>query len=382
MKRMKKMLCSMFVVALSMVSLQALAETQAGGRDFNHMTTGFPLSGGHASAACETCHAGGVFKGTPRTCDACHAVGRRIVATPKSNSHIITDAPCESCHFNTATWLGARFNHGTVVPGQCATCHNGRISTGKHRAHIATTYSCDQCHRSSAWLPASWNHTGVSQDCSFCHKAGGSGRNYTTTAKHATFIVSLAISNCASCHSNYYSFYSHYYKHDKAFVSCGECHANPSYTTAGGVTQAVNAIHASATAVGISNCESCHVRSYTSFAGARYRHNDAAFGAGDCVACHNGTHAGITGIPSNHAYALANLLNAPAQCNWCHSTASTWAGMNHNQLKAGTKCIDCHLSGTSNFAGMKQKSYGHKHFSVGQDCISCHQNRYDYWNEP
>ncbi|MFA7400165.1 MAG: hypothetical protein WCZ98_06770, partial [Sideroxydans sp.] len=173
MKRLERVLGSLFAVALTVFSLQAFAAAQMGGRDFNHMTTGFILSGGHAVAACETCHIGGVFKGTPRACDGCHAVGKRIIATPKTNSHIVTDAPCESCHFNTATWLGARFNHGTAIQGQCTNCHNGRIAQGKPNTgrHLTPngSKSCDSCHRTSAWSPHSWNHNGVVGTCSTCH---------------------------------------------------------------------------------------------------------------------------------------------------------------------------------------------------------------------
>ncbi len=64
MKRLGRVLGNLLAVALTVFSMQTLAETQQGGRDFNHMTTGFPLSGGHATVACETCHMGGVFKGT------------------------------------------------------------------------------------------------------------------------------------------------------------------------------------------------------------------------------------------------------------------------------------------------------------------------------
>jgi len=152
MNRIAKVLSSVLAAGLMLVSLQTQAAS--GARDFNHMTTGFPLSGGHAVAACETCHVGGVFKGTPKTCDGCHAAGKRVVATPKTNSHIVTDAPCESCHFNTSTWLGARYNHGTAQPGGCLTCHNGRLSFAKPASHSTNinkaTKSCDSCHRSSS----------------------------------------------------------------------------------------------------------------------------------------------------------------------------------------------------------------------------------------
>lgn len=314
--------------ALFAAPLTSLAENQAVGRDFNHMTTGFNLSGGHAVAACETCHVGGVFKGTPRNCDGCHAVGKRILATPKSNTHVVTDAPCESCHFNTATWLGARYNHGTALSGQCATCHNGRISKDKHAGHIPTVASCDQCHRTSRWTPASWNHTGmqyVGQDCATsCHN-GTTARTFTNTAFHNSY-----------------------------------------------------------TAIGITSCKSCH-NNYTSFYVCRYGHNDAAFAAKtDCLGCHDGTKVGIRGIPVNHTFALANLINTPANCNWCHSATSTWAGMNHGVVKPGVLCQDCHLTGKQNFAGARQKSIGHEGWNGAGDCTNggCHSStNFSTWGD-
>lgn len=315
-------------LAMVLVSAQSHAETQLGGRDFNHITTGFPLSGGHAAAACETCHAGGVFKGVPRNCDGCHAVGKRVVATPKSNAHIVTDAPCESCHFNTATWLGARYNHGSAKAGQCTTCHNGRIAATKHAAHVATNEQCDRCHRSTAWLPASWNHTGgqyAGQDCATsCHN-GATARTYSNTAYHGSY-AALGISSCKSCHNNYASFYIY-----------------------------------------------------------RYLHNDAAYAAKtDCLGCHDGSKVGVRGIPANHTYPLANLINAPANCNWCHSTTSTWAGMNHSVIKPGTKCLDCHLTGKQNFSGMRQRNIGHEGWSGAGDCTNggCHSpSNFSDWDD-
>ncbi len=202
MKRPGRFLGNLLAMLLAVVSLQAMAETQLGGRDFNHMTTGFPLSGGHATAACETCHVGGVFKGTPRNCEGCHALGKRVVATPKSNSHIVTDAPCESCHFNTSTFLGARFNHATARPGDCASCHNGRQGTAKPASHGSgkkAMDSCDHCHRTSAFIPASWNHIGVAPGtCTTCHVLGGQS-SISKPASHTPGSIK-GMNQCDDCH--------------------------------------------------------------------------------------------------------------------------------------------------------------------------------------
>lgn len=314
MKRLGRFLGNLLAMLLTVISVQAMAETQLGGRDFNHMTTGFPLSGGHATAACETCHVGGVFKGTPRNCDGCHALGKRIVATPKSNSHIVTDAPCESCHFNTSTFLGARFNHATARPGDCTSCHNGRITKGKQVAHLVTAYSCDQCHRTSSWIPASWNHTnnamatysGQSCDSSQCHAMGGAAQS-------------------------------------KSLATADRHLPSPTPGTVG--------------------CQSCHI-SYNSFAVVKYIHPAGL----TCFSCHNNSYKGIRGMPANHI-----PLNAGATCQNCHSGGSSWGGMDHTQVSTYT-CRTCHLSGTSYLGNMEKKSTSHESMGT-KDCSSsgCHK---------
>src|SRR3990172_11046201 len=59
--------------------------------DFDHLRTGFPLTGAHAQARCETCHTGGRFAGTPKQCADCHGTGRRIAATAKTPNHVPTN---------------------------------------------------------------------------------------------------------------------------------------------------------------------------------------------------------------------------------------------------------------------------------------------------
>ena len=63
MQKTGRIIAGLFACALALWAVQASAATEAIGRSFNHMTTGFPLSGGHATAACETCHVGGVPTG-------------------------------------------------------------------------------------------------------------------------------------------------------------------------------------------------------------------------------------------------------------------------------------------------------------------------------
>lgn len=472
----------LFAMLLALVSVQVQAATDKIDREFNHRTSGYPLTGVHTTTSCESCHVGGVFRGTPRACDGCHAVGTRVAATPKSNKHIVTDAACDTCHFNTSTFFGARYNHGTAVPGQCTNCHNGRIVEGTPRNHPVSPVagaSCDSCHRSSAWIPASWNHTDTGSDCSVCHQAAGPGRNYTV-ATHLPMSMPPATftGNCKACHTNYYTFLSAFYNHSGAGTNCQNCHgtggatgaaavgamtytgvraagttgmqsvhaaigaapfaaatclschpstatflgarynhsgaaatgctachASPASTYNGYVSLATSQIHTAATTVTIlpgtgNGCSVCHsTTNFSSWFGARYAHNDAAYtakmGVNSCLGCHDGSAPPIKAIPANHtnAFAAPGLVTPAAQtnCSVCHSSTSTWTQMNHATalVAGGQPCKNCHDSslnppgGSQKFSGMVQRANGHKGYNNGvQDCISCHANTYSYWNEP
>ncbi len=368
MKRLGRVLGSLIAIALTVLSLQAVAETQMVGRDFNHMSTGFPLYGGHAAAACETCHMGGVFKGTPRNCDGCHAVGSRIVALPKSNSHIITDAACETCHFNTSTFLGARFNHGTAKTGQCANCHNGRISTGKTVSHLSTASSCDQCHRSSAWLPATWNHVGISGDCVSCHGAAGPGRTYISSTHLSQAVMSgMGITGCNVCHKNFYSFTGAVYDHVGASNQCDTCHGNPSFP---GVTQKVSTIHTGTAAMGLT-CQACH-KNYTSFTGATYDHAGASTSCGTC----HGNSPAYLGVKQTSNTIHTGVTAMGLTCQACHKNYTSFTGATYNHAGASTSCGTCHGNSPA-YAGVVQKANTIHNVTTAMglsSCQSCHKS--------
>jgi len=390
-----------------------------GADGFNHMSTGFPLYGMHATTACEACHVGGVFKGTPRNCDGCHAVGKRVVAIPKLSNHIITDAPCESCHFNTSTFLGARFNHATATPDQCQTCHNGRIALGKPASHNSgskATASCDRCHRTSAFLPASWNHNGVVPGtCTTCHNGSaaiGKPGSHTTVAK-ATF-------QCDDCHS-FLGWIPAKYKHNtpgvcaschngsiaigktsthtgaKGTLACDDCHSvngwlPAAYTHRGVVPGSCATCHNGSAATGKTSthtglkgtlaCDDCH--SVNGWVPAAYTHRGVV--TGSCATCHNGSAA--TGKTSTHTGLKGSL-----SCDGCHRTTS-WLPASYNHIGAGAcsschngtsatgkpgnhivttdECNQCHSS-TKTWAGaLGSKPANHIPYNSGTLCSSCH----------
>ncbi len=341
MKRLGRVMGNVLAVMLTVFSLQAVAQPQLAGRDFDHMTTGFPLTGGHATAACETCHVAGVFKGTAKTCDGCHALGRRVVATPKSTSHIVTDAPCETCHFNSSTFLGARFNHGTAVPGQCVTCHNGRITTGRpanHNAGMMLTSSCDSCHRSYAFLPASWNHSGVAigaRTCnqSGCHLSGGGNANRYTAAtavspvNHSSY-SDTNLQSCDVCHMSFVTWIAP--MHEPITGPCSGCHT-------GSTAQGKSSGHVSTT----SECNQCHTSTTTwlgALGGTPAGHVTYTAGV-QCATCHIGTNTVLTG-------AALHVYFAGATCQSCHLTgAVVYTSINPIQQKGHNASKDCAASG-------------------------------------
>jgi hypothetical protein len=108
--------------------------------DFDHGWTGFELTGRHQGAACASCHAQQVYKGTPRTCVSCHAEPQ------VHRGQFGTD--CASCH-TTADWQAVTFtparhtfpiHHGNGRRANaCSTCH-----TSLQDFH---SYTCYGCHR-------------------------------------------------------------------------------------------------------------------------------------------------------------------------------------------------------------------------------------------
>lgn len=233
---------------------------QTGRSTFDHLRTTFPLTGVHAVTPCENCHVGGQMAGTPRQCEYCHRAGSRIATTFKPANHVQTNEACNSCHRSAATWQGARFNHATVAPGTCVTCHTGFVAPGKPASHMATTASCDNCHRTAAWIPAGFNHSGVTPGtCETCHKPGGSG--LAVPSNHIPYKTTLL---------------------NGAGMGCDACHRSTTTFTA----ETMN--HNNSQGNGSGMCTGCHLRG-TSYLGSMQKNSLNHSGTGpDCSAsgCH------------------------------------------------------------------------------------------------
>jgi hypothetical protein len=117
-----------------------------------------------------------------------------------------TTAACDTCHRTTA-WIPATFSHTGVAPGSCATCHNGSTATGKSGTHFITTRACDACHTTTAWTPVRYTHTSPSYSthnsgvtCRGCH----AGNNEVIAWKFGAYS-----GFCAGCHAGVFKPDSH-----------------------------------------------------------------------------------------------------------------------------------------------------------------------------
>jgi hypothetical protein len=112
----------------------------------------------------------------PAQCLTCHN-GRITKGQP--TKHLVSKASCDTCH-RVTSWIPAQFNHEGVLPGQCFSCHNGSAAAGRTSGHFVTARSCDSCHRSTAWTPASYMHLSPAYrpqpdkvGCVSCHLTNG-----------------------------------------------------------------------------------------------------------------------------------------------------------------------------------------------------------------
>ncbi len=159
------------------------------GAAFNHR---WPLTGEHAEASCQECHAGGVYAGTPTDCFSCH--GPEFAATSDPD-HVALGLPtqCAQCH-STRGWRPADMNH-SGVSGACVDCHlDDYLATSdpNHQAAGIPT-ACQACHNTNRWRGAGFSHdfpinSGAHKNfsCNDCH---------TTTGNYDAF-------SCIHCHEH------------------------------------------------------------------------------------------------------------------------------------------------------------------------------------
>jgi hypothetical protein len=193
----------------------------------DHDLTGFPLVGKHQEAACQDCHQGQQFEGTPTDCFSCHA------EDDTHGGQFGTD--CSACH-TPAGWEEVNFDHsltafpltGRHIEVECTGCHGEGVFTGKptvcvgcheeplfHQGLFDAT--CEACHTTDGWTPAQFNgiHTipidhgeGGASSCRTCH--ADSLVTYTCYGCHEHTTADIAeehlkegigdFADCTACH--------------------------------------------------------------------------------------------------------------------------------------------------------------------------------------
>jgi hypothetical protein len=323
--------------------------------NFDHVKTGFPLTGAHVQVPCETCHIRGTFKGTPKKCATCHTPGSRIqTATVKSQNHIPTQQACEQCHSSTASWKVARFTHVGVIPHQCGQCHNNSMAPGKPSGHPVTNQPCDTCHRTTTWMSASFTHVSVMPGaCASCHGSTASGKpaNHIPTTK-----------SCDACHTTGGSFTTSRFTHSatQGIIGgqCATCH-NGSYIQWNALGKTPN--HVATTA----SCDTCH-SGYVSFAISGTTFTHAGVVPGSCATCHTQGGSATTFKPANH-------IPTTKSCDACHSTGGsfTTSTFSHSATQGviAGQCATCHNGSYTQWNALGKTP---NHVATTASCDSCH----------
>jgi len=339
------------------------------GAKFDHLKmTGFALQGAHALLDCSACHIGGRFQGTPAACVGCHLPDYQGATNP---NHVALAFPqtCQTCHSTTA-WQPATFDHSAVgfpLTGahqtlQCASCHtNGNFNL--------TSTACISCHLKDYQGTTDPNHAqiGFSQVCQGCHTTvswAGATFNHATTGFALT--GAHAALPCSQCHVNG--------NYNLTTAACSSCHmkdfqatTNPNHVQGGFPT----------------TCDSCH--STVTWAGATFDHSSTGFPltgahvALQCTQCHINGNYNITdtSCSSCHTKDFNSTTNPnhviagfPLQCQLCHTTTAwTPSSFNHNNtvfpltgFHTTVACASCHVN--------------NNYTTVPTDCYSCHKSDY------
>ena len=324
---------------------------------FNHATTGFALTGVHATTPCAQCHVNNNYSLTSADCYGCHAADWNKTQTLGGNvpNHVTAGFPtsqCSQCH-DTTTWADSTFNHATtgfpltnshqLAPAgkvtNCAQCHVNNNYTlsiaptdcGNSGCHLTTwqqtnnpTHSaagpafavgqCSTCHDTISWTDVT----------SFNHASTG----WALTGVHAT-------TPCASCHTN------NNYTLTSANTDCYGCHTadwNKTQTLGGNVPNHVNA------GFPTSQCSQCHDTS--NWADSTFNHASTGF---PLTNSHQLAPAGkVTACAQCHVNNNYTLNIAPTDCgnSGCHLT--TWQQTNNpthsaaGAAFAAAQCSTCH----------------------------------------
>ena len=319
---------------------------------FNHSTTGFLLTSGHANVACNLCHINNNYNLTiaPTDCgnSQCHLTTWQQTTTPvhSTSGSAFAAVNCATCH-TTAGWTAAAFNHSVT----------GFTLTGTHVSPTPTP--CAACHVSN-------NYSLNSADCYGCHQAafvstttiGGAVPNHVTAGFPTT------ASACATCHP-ITTWAAGVFNHTAtgfpltnghANVACALCHINNNYSLTIAPTDCGNS--------------QCHLTTWQQTTTPVHSTSGSAFAAANCSTCH--TTAGWTGAAFDHSVTGFTLTGThtsptPTPCALCH--------VNNNYSLNSADCYGCHQAvflGTATIGGTVPNHVTAGFPTTASACASCH----------
>lgn len=231
-------------------------------KGFDHDRTGFPLRGGHKTAACRQCHDG---SGPPeRACASCHVdahggkLGQNCDRCHTSSSFRNTDA----FTLHSQTRLPLTGMHALV---DCADCHRRQSSDG----YASVPSQCFACHEQDYRSPdvhpvhdGSRGDPPFPRNCVECHNAAAFSPAVVAADRFVRPASQMQMLDARS--------------HDRHFVlSSGPHRGSP-----------CAACHVDLAAPRITRCTGCHAHASTILAA---QHPQMGVpGDGSCTACHAG----------------------------------------------------------------------------------------------
>ena len=373
--------------------------------NFDHSSTGFPLTFGHANVPCASCHVNNNYnlQIAPTACgtSGCHVTTWQQTNNPvhSTSGPAFALANCSNCH-TTKGWDAASFDHSVT----------GFALTGTHMSPTPTP--CASCHINN-------NYTLNSADCMGCHLSswqstatlGGNVPNHITAGFPTTATA------CATCHPITtwadgkfdHSATGFPLANKHTTVQCSQCHINGNYalniapTDCGNSQchlttwqQANNPVHTTAgPAFAAANCSNCHTtagwdaasfdHSVTGFTltgthmsptptpcASCHINNNYTLNSTDCMGCHQSAWQSTTTIGGNVPnHITAGFPSTAAACASCHPI-TTWADGKFDHSTTGFTLVGTHMSPTPTACSACHINANYTLNST--DCMGCHQS--------
>src|SRR6267143_577736 len=317
---------------------------------FDHSTTGFLLTNGHANVACAACHLNNNYNLTmgPTDCGSsgCHLTTWKQTNNPMHSTSGPAFQPtnCATCH-TTKGWDSASFDHSTT----------GWALTGSHQlAPAGKVVACTDsfCHVGNNYkLPA--------EDCSVCHQAAWLSTQ-TLGGQVPDHIKSgFPASQCSMCH-------------DTLLWADGKFnHSTTGWPLQGAhVTTPCSSCHMGANPFGLTSattdCYGCHQAAWLStqtLSGAVPNHVAALYPT-TCLTCHTTwVTTGWLGATFNHTW--FRIPHNGSVCSDCHIDSTNYATFS---------CIVCHTQPNAHRPGMSHPNVNGGNWYGPTICYNCHKN--------